>query len=99
MKINWKVRMKQPVFWVGLAGVVAAPICAANGIELADLTTWDSVGSVAMGVVSNPFLLGTVAFAVMGFLGVTTDPTTQGIEDSMQAMTYEEPKPYDPKHG
>ena len=31
-------------------------------------------------------------FAVLSSLGIVTDPTTAGIGDSPQAMTYEEPK-------
>lgn len=31
-------------------------------------------------------------FAVLAILGVVTDPTTKGISDSSQAMTYESPR-------
>ncbi len=31
-------------------------------------------------------------FAVLVILGVVTDPTTAGVSDSKQAMTYTEPK-------
>lgn len=34
-------------------------------------------------------------FAVLAILGVVTDPTTAGISDSKQALTYEEPKKED----
>lgn len=98
MKINWRVRLRQPVFWAGLASAVATPVLVANGIELADLTTWDSVGGVVMGVVSNPFLLVTVLTTALSFLGITADPTTEGVKDSPNAMTYPRPKRYDPKH-
>ena len=39
-------------------------------------------------------LLGVVnaLFAVLAILGVVNDPTTQGISDSGQAMTYDSPK-------
>ena len=32
------------------------------------------------------------AFAVLAILGIVVDPTTQGISDSTQALTYTEPK-------
>ena len=38
---------------------------------------------------TNPFQLFTVAFAV---LAVFIDPTTAGLGDSEQAMTYSKPK-------
>ena len=41
---------------------------------------------------SNPYLIGTVVMAVLSFIGVLTDPTTKGMGDSEQAMTYEKPK-------
>ena len=31
-------------------------------------------------------------FAVLSILGVVTDPTTKGVSDSTQALSYEEPK-------
>ena len=31
-------------------------------------------------------------FAVLSILGVVTDPTTEGVSDSSQAMSYESPK-------
>jgi phi LC3 family holin len=37
----------------------------------------------------NPFMLGSVALAI---LGVFIDPTTKGVSDSKQAMTYTAPK-------
>lgn len=32
------------------------------------------------------------AFAFLAILGVVTDPVTDGVSDSKQALTYEEPK-------
>jgi phi LC3 family holin len=32
------------------------------------------------------------AFAVLAILGIVNDPTTAGVSDSEQAMTYEKPK-------
>ena len=31
-------------------------------------------------------------FAVLAILGVVTDPTTAGVSDSAQALSYDEPK-------
>lgn len=92
MNINWKTRVKHPAFWVGLAGVVVSPILAYNGATLADYTTWEGVGATLVETIKNPYLVGSVIFAILGFLGVTTDPTTKGIPDSGTAMTYEKPK-------
>ena len=88
MKINWKVRVKSPQFWVGLVGVVLSPILAYLGLGLEDLTTWGSIGDLFVQFFTNPYLIGTVVMAVLSFIGVLTDPTTKGVGDSSQALTY-----------
>lgn len=85
MKINIPVRMKNIWFWVGLLGV----ILSAMGVSPEMFTSWESVFQALRNLVSNPYMLGCVAMAV---LGVLTDPTTKGICDSKQAMTYDKPK-------
>lgn len=85
MKINIPVRMKNIWFWVGLLGV----ILSAMGVSPEMFTSWEAVGAAFRDLVSNPYMLGCVAMAV---LGVLTDPTTKGICDSKQAMTYDKPK-------
>lgn len=85
MKINIPVRMKNPWFWVGLLGVIGT----AMGISPEMLTSWEAVWQAFKELVSNPFMLGSVAVAV---LGVFVDPTTAGVGDSKQALSYEKPK-------
>ena len=92
MKINWKVRVKSPQFWIGLVGVIASPILAYLGLGFEDLTTWSSIGEVFAAFFGYPYLIGTVVMAVLSFIGVLTDPTTKGVGDSEQALTYEKPK-------
>lgn len=85
MKINIPVRLKNPWFWVGLIGV----ILTAMGVSPESLTSWDILYSNLIALIQNPFMLGSVAVAV---LGVIVDPTTAGAGDSEQALTYTEPK-------
>ena len=85
LKVNVPVRMKNPWFWVGLMGVVLT----AMGVNPEMLTSWALVGQAVKELVSNPFMLGSVAVAV---LGVFVDPTTAGVGDSEQAMGYVKPK-------
>ena len=85
MKINIPVRTKNPWFWIGLVGV----ILSAMGVSPEMFTSWEAVGQAVRELVSNPYMLGCVAMAI---LGVVTDPTTKGISDSKLAMTYEKPK-------
>lgn len=85
MKINMTVRAKNPWFWVAMGGV----ILTAMGVSPEMLTSWDAVREAFMALLNNPYMLGCVALAV---LGVFIDPTTKGVQDSAQAMTYTEPK-------
>jgi phi LC3 family holin len=85
MKINIPVRLKNPWFWVGLVGVVLS----AMGVSPDMFTSWGAVWDAIVNLVSNPFMLGSVVLAV---LGVFIDPTTAGICDSTNAMTYNKPK-------
>lgn len=85
MKMNIKVRMKNPWFWVSLGGI----ILTAMGVSADMFTSWGAVIEQAKALVSNPFMLVSVALAV---LGVFVDPTTAGVSDSAQALSYEEPK-------
>lgn len=84
MKINIPVRLKNPWFWVGLAGVVLS----AMGVSADMFTSWGAVWNAIVTLVSNPFMLGSVVLAVMG---VFVDPTTAGIGDSQRALTYDKP--------
>ena len=90
--INWKVRVKNVQFWVGLIGVIMSPILAYLNLSYSDLTTWESIGEIFTAFFTNPFLIGTVVMAVLSFVGVVTDPTTKGFEDSDAAKKYEKPK-------
>ena len=39
MKINWKVRIKNPVFWAQVAVAIVGPILAYLGLSWSDMTT------------------------------------------------------------
>lgn len=84
MKINWKVRIKNKNFWVSVipAILLLVQVMAALfgfTLDLGDL------GNKLIAVVN-------AIFGVLAVLGVITDPTTAGLSDSAQAMTYEVPK-------
>lgn len=85
--INWKVRIKNKNFWIALIPAVlllVQVIAAVFGYTL-DL---GELGDKLLAVVN-------ALFAVLTILGIVTDPTTAGIGDSKQALTYKEPKKED----
>ena len=84
MKINWKVRIKNKVFWLALVPAVLLLIQVVAAVFGIDLNL-DALGDKLLAVVN-------ALFAVLTILGVVTDPTTVGISDSRQAMEYDKPK-------
>ena len=55
--INWKVRLKNPVFWVLVGGGVVLTALAYNSMQPRDLITWTGLGNLLKGVGTNPYLL------------------------------------------
>lgn len=84
--INWKVRLKNPAFWTGLIGVLAT-----LAISVAQLLGLD-IAEVVNGWQSALVALVTAIFGILALVGVVTDPTTSGVSDSNQALTYTKPK-------
>ena len=89
MKINWKVRFKNPVFWFNLAASIFLPMLAYLGFNWEDMTSWQAVGNVLLQAVQSPVIVASVLVSVWNLLN---DPTTSGLSDSSQALTYTEPK-------
>lgn len=87
--MNFLVRFKNPVFIAQIVLAILTPILAYAGLTTADLTTWEALGDLLLGAISNPYVLGLVAVSVWNAL---TDPTTAGLGDSDEALTYTEPK-------
>lgn len=87
--MNWKVRFKNPLFIAQIILAVLTPILAYAGLTVKDLTTWQVLGDLLMGALSNPYVLGLVVVSVFN---AVTDPTTSGVKDSEQALTYTKPK-------
>ena len=82
--INWKVRVKNKAFWVALIPAILLLVQVVAGVFGYTLDLGD-LGNKLFEVVN-------ALFAVLAILGIVTDPTTAGVSDSEQAMTYTEPK-------
>lgn len=84
MGINFKARVKNKAFWISFIPAVLLLIQVVASvfgftIDLGDL------GQKLLAVVN-------ALFAVLALIGVVVDPTTDGITDSKQALTYDSPK-------
>nr|DAV20190.1 MAG TPA: holin [Caudoviricetes sp.] len=87
--INWKVRMKNPLFWVEVGLAVISTALVYNSLEPQDLTSWNGLGNLLVGIISNPYLLFMCGVSVFN---AVNDPTTKGFKDSNNAINYSEPK-------
>lgn len=82
--INWTVRIKNKNFWLTLIPAVlllVQAVAAVFGFTL----DFGELGDKLLTVVNT-------LFAVLAILGIVTDPTTSGVGDSVQALTYTKPK-------
>lgn len=82
--INWTVRIKNKNFWLALIPallLLVQVVAEVFGLHI-DL---GALGDKLLAVVN-------ALFAVLAILGIVTDPTTAGVSDSAQALTYAAPK-------
>ena len=82
--MNWKVRIKNKTFWLTVIPAVlllVQVVAAVFGYSL----DFGDLGNKLLAVVN-------AVFALLAILGVVNDPTTAGVTDSAQALTYQVPK-------
>ena len=82
--INWRVRVKNRNFWLALIPAVLLLVQAVAAVFGVSIDPGD-LGDKLIAVVN-------AVFVVLAILGIITDPTTSGISDSQQALTYDKPK-------
>ena len=84
MNINWLVRIKNKNFWMVIIPTVLLliqQVAAVFGLQL-DL---GGLGNQLLEIVKTVFI-------ILSVIGIVADPTTKGLSDSTQAMTYDKPK-------
>jgi len=82
MKINWKVRLQSGSWWAGVISAVIIAVFAILNIFKVDI-------SVTASEVMN---VATLVLMIPAAIGIISDPTTKGVSDSTQALTYSYPK-------
>ena len=82
MNINWKVRFQNKAFLTGLNSLVVVFIYdLLQLLGIAPVVTQSVVMQVTEGILT-----------ILGMVGVIADPTTAGLTDSRQALTYTSPR-------
>lgn len=89
--MNLKVRFNREnyIFVIRFIAAIFIPVLTYLGLEAADVTSWSALGQIIIDFVSNPYL---VLLTVFNGLNTWPDPTTKGISDSPNALTYTKPK-------
>ena len=87
--MNLKVRFRNPVFLAQLVLAILLPILTYAGLTVQDLTSWEILGIILVDAIRNPYVISLIVVSVWNALN---DPTTAGLTDSTQAMTYERPR-------
>ena len=82
MNINWKVRLKSGPFWMGIASAIITAVFYI--LNLCGAVTNVTAGQIIE--VVQMLLL------IPASIGIISDPTTKGVQDSQLAMTYDAPK-------
>ena len=80
--MNLKVRLKNVTFWITFL-----PMCVSFIYQV--LSLFNIVPKISENDVIHVI---TTIITFLGNIGVLIDPTTKGITDSRQAMTYETPQ-------
>ena len=84
MSINWRIRAKNKNFSIAIIPAILLLIQAIAQV-FGFTIDFGKLGNNLLDVVN-------AAFVVLSLLGIVTDPTTQGVSDSTQALLYTEPK-------
>lgn len=82
--VNWRVRLANRTFWLALIPAVLLVVQIVAGWFGVDFAA-DLIGEELTKFVN-------AVFSVLVILGIVVDPTTSGVKDSAQAMTYVKPR-------
>lgn len=82
MKINWKVRLKNKTWLLAFAGAIVAFVYQILGM----------LGVVAPIAEDNVTQIIGLLVNLLVALGIVQDPTTAGMSDSNEVLSYSEPR-------
>lgn len=76
--INWKVRSKNPNFWVKIAlSIIGIPIAYA-GTEYSEINTWGTFFGIIGNAYANPYIVAMILFALYNSI---SEDTSKGFGD------------------
>lgn len=89
MRINWKIRLQNKTWLLAMLAAIVAFVYQILGIcEVVPAIGQDQITQLVAIIIN-----------ILVALGIVVDPTTTGVTDSQQAMTYDKPKVSDQDGG
>lgn len=82
MNVNWKIRFKHKPFLIALFSILILLIQQVASVFGFDTTIYNEQATEIFNTV----------LVLLSILGVISDPTTEGVSDSPNALRYEKPK-------
>ncbi len=82
--INWKVRVRNKLFWLSVIPAAFLVVQMALAVFGVSVDFAELQGKI--------LALVDAIFALLAILGITVDMTTHGVGDSLNALNYEKPK-------
>lgn len=89
MNFNFKVRAKNPLFWIANIVAVLVYIGGYLGVKGTDVTSWDKLFSIVGDVVANPYL---IVMIIVTFVTTAISYTDKGFKDTGIVQTYTKPR-------
>ena len=89
MNFNFKVRAKNPLFWIANVVAVLVYIGGYLGVKGTDVTSWDKLFSIVGDVVANPYL---IVMIIVTFVTTAISYTDKGFRDTVFVTELNKPR-------
>lgn len=86
--INFKVRFKNPIFWIQIVSITVLTLLSGVGQSWENMTSWPLLIDTLVAAIMNPV---TVVAVLVAWWTAITDPTVKGMGDSLTVLTRDEP--------
>lgn len=82
-KINWKVRLENPMFYVQIGASFLLPVLGYMGLSGSDITTWNTLFETIGAALLNPYCL---MIALVSVYNAIVDTSSKGVGDDQTTL-------------
>lgn len=76
--INWKIRVRNPLFWAQVGVAIISPILVGLGLQWQDMTTWAALGQAIVRAIENPVIVLSI---MVRYLNSIKEEEAEAIEE------------------